>query len=82
MRYNVIFTTHGLTAKELLGQVSPKPGIEAVGAGDQALYWSAPFETLTRTAMIKLSAHPAYPELTIRNLRTTRALFDQMRERG
>jgi uncharacterized protein (DUF1697 family) len=82
MRYNVIFTTHGLTAKELLGQVSPKPGIEAVGAGDQALYWSAPFETLTRTAMIKLSAHPAYPELTIRNLRTTLALFDQMRERG
>jgi hypothetical protein len=32
--------------------------------------------------MIKLSAHPAYPELTIRNLRTTLALFDQMRERG
>jgi uncharacterized protein (DUF1697 family) len=82
MRYNVIFTTHGLTAKELLGQVSPKPGIEAVRAGAQALYWSAPFETLTRTAMIKLSAHPAYPELTIRNLRTTLALFDQMRERG
>jgi uncharacterized protein (DUF1697 family) len=82
MRYNVIFTTHGLTAKELLRQVSPKPDVESVIAGAQALYWSAPFETLTKTAMIKLSSHPAYPELTIRNLRTTLALADQMRERG
>jgi uncharacterized protein (DUF1697 family) len=82
MRYNVIFTTHGMTAKQLLAQVGPKPTIETVRAGTQALYWSAPFETLTKTAMIKLSAHPAYPEITIRNLRTTLALLDLMRSRG
>ena len=81
MRYNVIFTTHGLTAKQLLAQVKPKPEIEAVRAGAYALYWSAPFETLTKTAMVKLSAHPAYPELTIRNLRTTLALLELMRDR-
>ncbi len=82
MRYNVIFTTHGLTAKELVAQVTPKPGIEAVRAGTDALYWSAPFATLTRTAMVKLSSHPAYPEVTIRNLRTTLALLELMRDRG
>jgi uncharacterized protein (DUF1697 family) len=81
MRYNVIFTTHGLTAKQLMAQVSPKPEVEAVHAGSQALYWSAPFATLTKTAMIKLSAHPAYSELTVRNLRTTLTLLDLMRER-
>jgi uncharacterized protein (DUF1697 family) len=82
MRYNVIFTTHGLTAKELAAQLSPKPGIEAVRAGTHALYWSAPFATLTKTAMVKMSAHPAYGELTIRNLRTTLALLELMREQG
>jgi uncharacterized protein (DUF1697 family) len=81
MRYNVIFTTHGLTPKKLLAQVEPKPDIEAVRAGAHALYWSAPFATLSKTTMVKMSAHPAYPELTIRNLRTTLALLELMRDR-
>ena len=81
-RYYVFFTTHGLTARELLAGVKPKPDIEAVRAGTHALYWSAPFATLTRTAMVKMSAHPAYPEVTIRNLRTTLALLELMRDHG
>src|SRR5690349_20379384 len=60
MRYNVIFTTPAITPKELLRRVSPKPEIEAVKAGTHVLYWSAPFETLTKTSMIKLSSHPSY----------------------
>jgi uncharacterized protein (DUF1697 family) len=43
-----------------------------------ALYWSAPFETLTKTSMIKLSSHPSYGEVTIRNLRTTLKLLALM----
>jgi uncharacterized protein (DUF1697 family) len=78
MRYNVIFTTAAITPKELHGRVKPKPDIEAVKAGTYALYWSAPFATATKTAMVKLSAHPDYGELTIRNLRTTRKLLDLM----
>ena len=81
MRYNVIFTTSGVTPRQLLSQLSPKAGIESVRAGAQALYWSAPFETLTRTTMIKLSSHPAYPEMTARNLRTTIKLHELMRVR-
>jgi uncharacterized protein (DUF1697 family) len=79
MRYNVVFTTTAITPKELAKRVAPKPDIEAVKAGTYALYWSAPFVTVTKTAMIKLSAHPDYGELTIRNLRTTRKLLDLMR---
>jgi uncharacterized protein (DUF1697 family) len=78
MRYNVIFTTAALTPKELRRRVTPKPEIEDVKAGTHALYWSAPFATATKTAMIKLSAHPDYGELTIRNLRTTKKLLDLM----
>ena len=78
MRYNVIFTTAALTPKELAKRVTPKPELEAVKAGTYALYWSAPFATLTKTAMIKLSGHADYGELTIRNLRTTQKLLGLM----
>lgn len=78
MRYNVIFTTAAITPKELATRVKPKQDIEAVKAGTYALYWSAPFETLSKTAMIKLSSHADYGELTIRNLRTTKKLLDLM----
>jgi uncharacterized protein (DUF1697 family) len=78
MRYNVVFTTAALTPKELRRRVTPKPDIEALKAGTHAMYWSAPFETLTKTAMIKVSAHADYGELTIRNLRTTMKLLELM----
>jgi uncharacterized protein (DUF1697 family) len=81
MRHYVIFTSHRLTPKQLASQVTWKPEFETVTAGSQALYWAAPVETLTRTAIGKLTAHPAYQELTIRNLRTTLALRDLLRER-
>jgi uncharacterized protein (DUF1697 family) len=78
MRYNVIFTTAAITPKELAKRVSPKPDIETVKVGAHALYWSASFATVTKTAMIKLSAHADYGELTIRNLRTTQKLLELM----
>jgi uncharacterized protein (DUF1697 family) len=37
MRYNVLFTTRGLTPSGLLSQVSPKPGIETIKAGTHAV---------------------------------------------
>src|SRR3954447_4745715 len=78
MRYNVIFTTAAITPKELAKRVAPKPDIESLKAGTHALYWSAPFATVGKTAMIKLSAHADYGELTIRNLRTTQKLLALM----
>src|SRR3954471_12452232 len=54
MRYNVIFPTSAISPKELRRRVSPKPDIEAAVAGNHALYWSAPFATVGKTAMIKL----------------------------
>ncbi|HLB39731.1 MAG TPA: DUF1697 domain-containing protein [Actinomycetota bacterium] len=82
MRHNVIFVTDAITPREIVESVIPKPAVESVRAGDHAVYWSAPFETLTKTAMIKLSSHPLYPEMTIRNLRTTLRLLEMMRRPG
>ena len=82
VRHNVIFLTDAVGAKGLIDPGTLKPGFESLRVGDGVLYWSAPIRTLTRTSMMKLSAHPSYPEMAIRNLRTTLRLFEIMRERG
>jgi len=81
MRHNVIFLTDHVAASALIDPETVKPEFESLKVGDGVLYWSAPMRTLTRTGMVKLSAHPAYREMTVRNLRTTVRLFDIMRER-
>ncbi len=82
VRHNVIFLTDGVAPDDLIGGLEVDPAIESVAASPHAVYWSAPMSTLTRTAMIKLSAHPLYPQVTIRNARVTRKLHELMEARN
>jgi uncharacterized protein (DUF1697 family) len=82
MRYNVLFPVAGVRPRDVLGSVQPKPDVETVSAGAHAVYWSAPFATLTKTAMIKLSALPVYKKVTVRNLNTTLKLLSLMEARS
>ena len=80
-RYNVIFLTRRVDAGSILRTLRTKRDLERVVAGPGVLFWSAPLATLSRTEMVKASAHPAYREMTVRSLRTTLAVFDLMRAR-
>jgi uncharacterized protein (DUF1697 family) len=82
MRHNVNFLADGADPIRLIDGVTPDPALESVHVGRYAVYWSAPLATITRTMMIKLSAHPLYPEVTVRNLRTTLKLHELARARG
>jgi uncharacterized protein (DUF1697 family) len=82
VRHNVVFLTDGVPAKDLIDPRTLRPECESLSAGHGVLYWSAPARTVTRTAMGRLSSHPSYPEMTVRNLRTTLRLNEIMRERG
>jgi uncharacterized protein (DUF1697 family) len=82
MRYNVLFPVTGVRPRDVVTSVAPKPDIEAVHGGAHAVYWSAPFATLTKTAMVKLSAHPVYQQVTVRNLNTTLKLLALMEARA
>jgi uncharacterized protein (DUF1697 family) len=81
-RHNVIFLTDGVRAKGLIDPATLRAEFEALVVGDGVLYWSAPAPTITRTAMVKLSAHPSYAQMTVRNLRTTLRLGEMMRDRA
>ena len=75
-RYNVIFLRDGIDSKSVLDEFAPKPGIEHLAYVSGTLLWSARVADVTRTAMLKLSRHKLFGEMTVRNLNTTRKLHE------
>jgi uncharacterized protein (DUF1697 family) len=75
VRYYVLFPVAGTKAEAIVASVTAKPAYETVRSGEHAVYWSAPFATLTKTSMAKLPSLPIYRQVTIRNLNTTRKLL-------
>jgi uncharacterized protein (DUF1697 family) len=81
-RYNVIFLRHTLDPRRLLREIEIKPDLERVVACQGTLLWAARVDALHRTAMLKLSARPAYQQVTVRNANTTRKIYELMRRMG
>jgi len=81
-RHNVLFLRHTIDSKKILGGLKPKPKIEEVVYRPGVLFWSARIGDLTRTSMVKLSAQKIYQEMTIRNLNTTKKMFELMQKGG
>jgi uncharacterized protein (DUF1697 family) len=79
MRYNVLFLRHEIDSEAILDGLSPKGNLERVSYAPGVLYWSARTSDLARTAMVKLSSKAIYKQLTVRNLNTTKKIFDLMR---
>jgi uncharacterized protein (DUF1697 family) len=79
-RYNVIFLRHTIDSEEILKELEVKKNIEEVVYRPGALLWSAQVSELTRTNMLKLSSRKMYQEMTIRNLNTTRKLYELMKK--
>ena len=74
-RHNALFTLAGTTPAEVLASIPPiKDELETVAAGPGVIFWSAEKERATRSAFVKLPAHPVYQQVTIRNHNTVRRL--------
>lgn len=79
-RYNVIFLRHAIDSRSVLDGLEPKPEIERVVYCPGALLWCARVSDITRADMLKLASRRIYQEMTVRNVNTTRKLFDLMEE--
>ena len=79
-RYNVIFLRHTIDSEKILDELEVKQDIEEVVYCPGALFWSAQVSELTRTNMLKLSSRKMYGEMTIRNVNTTRKLYELMKK--
>lgn len=78
-RYNVMFLRHTVDSEKVLDGLSPKPEIEKAVYRPGALLWSARESDVTRSAMVKLPGLKVYQEMTVRNLNTTRKLYELMK---
>ena len=78
-RYNVMFLRHSVDSEKVLDGLEPRGEIEQVAYRPGALLWSALVSDLSRTAMHKLPSRKVFQEMTVRNLNTTRKLYELMK---
>ena len=79
-RYNVIFLHHTIDSENLLKDLGPKSEIEEVVYRPGTLLWSAQVSAITRTTMLKLSARKTFQYMTVRNLNTTKKLYELLKK--
>lgn len=77
VKHNALFVIAPATADEIIKEVGEaKPEYEKVEAYEPIIFWSAPIKTFSRTRYSKIVGTKAYQFITIRNLNTTKKLFD------
>lgn len=79
-RYNVIFLRHTIDSEEILDELPANSDIEEVVYRPGTLLWSAQAESIIQTKMNKLSSRKMFQDMTVRNLNTTKKLYELMKK--
>ena len=80
LRYNVIFLRHSIDSEKILDDLQPNSDIEELLYRPGALLWSVQATEANRSKFVKLSSRKIYQDMTVRNLNTTRKLYDLMKK--
>lgn len=78
-RHNVIFLTHEIDNKDTFKDFISKPNIEEFHYFPGVLLGSAKTSDLTHSTMTTLNKSKLYKGMTVRNLNTTRKIFELMK---
>lgn len=78
-KHNVIFLSNAIDSKAILEKLPTKEEIEKTSYSKGVLFWSAKMEKITQSNMLKLSTRKEYKEMTVRNINTTRKIFELMK---
>ena len=79
-RYNVIFLRHTIDSEQILAELPANSEIEQVTYRPGALLWSAHVDQISKSKMSKLSSRKIYQDMTVRNLNTTKKLYELMKK--
>ena len=79
-RYNVIFLRHTIDSEDILAELPANSEIEEVVYRPGTLLWSAQAEQMNQTKMSKLSSRKISQDMTVRNLNTTKKLYELMKK--
>lgn len=77
-RHNVIFLSHRIDSKHNFSGFIPKPQIEEMHYFPGVVLWSAKTSDLTKSTMLTINKSALYKEMTVRNLNTTRKVYQIM----
>jgi len=77
---HVIFLRHSIDDGNILDVLRPKDDIERVVYRPGTLLWSVLISDAARTAMVKLPGRKISQDMTVRNLNTTKRLYEIMKK--
>lgn len=78
-RYNVIFLRHTIDSEDILAELPANSETEEVLYRPGTLLWSAQAAQMNQTKMSKLSSRKISQDMTVRNLNTTKKLYELMK---
>lgn len=81
-RSDVIFLRGPATAGEIVAGLRPREGVDTIVAGDGVVYAERLVARASQSRISKVAGLPAYPQMTIRNWRTTTTLLAMLDERA
>lgn len=81
-KYNVIFLRHSIDSEDVVDRLNARRDIEEVVYRPGTLLWSAKVSDVSRTAMQKLPGQKIFQEMTVRNLNTTKKIYELMKSKN
>ncbi|MCY9515093.1 DUF1697 domain-containing protein [Paenibacillus apiarius] len=78
MKSDVLFLWDDVNDDSVLDKLVIKPGIDTVNYVTGALLWSVDRKNVTRSGMMKLAGSKIYQQMTVRNVNTTRKIYELM----
>ncbi|HKP84357.1 MAG TPA: DUF1697 domain-containing protein [Pyrinomonadaceae bacterium] len=79
-RFNVAFLRHSIDSEKILDELPANSDIEEVLYRPGTLLWSVKASEANRSRFVKLSTRKIFKDMTVRNLNTTRKLYDLMQK--
>ena len=79
-RHNVMFLRHTIDSEKILADLPTKSDIEEVVYRPGTVLWSAQATQLNQTNMAKLASRKIFQDMTVRNLNTTKKLYELMKK--
>jgi len=79
-RYNVMYLRHSIDSEAVLDLLEPKKDIEQAVYCAGTLLWSVRVSDVARTSMNKLPGKKIFQDMTVRNLNTTKKLYELMKK--
>jgi uncharacterized protein (DUF1697 family) len=77
-RYDVWFLMNGLSAGEVISNVSIREGVDWIYGGKNAVYAKRLISQAGKSRLTKIIGHPVYQNMTIRNWNTCKKLLARL----